>query len=118
MRMARNPSTATTRLTRSIHVPVAHSSHYLVPGQLVESPETHLHYRIERLIGERGFGQVYLAHRAGESAAVPETVCIKVSSHINGWLREAYFGQLLDGHSRAIRVYDAFPLMRSGGQVL
>ncbi len=118
MSMAENPSTATTRLTRSIHVPATHSRLHLFPGQVIESAETHLHYRVERLIGEGGFGQVYLAHRAGESAAVPETVCIKVSSRIDGWLREAYFGQLLDGHPRAVRVYDAFPLMRSSGRVL
>jgi eukaryotic-like serine/threonine-protein kinase len=118
MSMAENPSTATTRLTRSIHVRATHSRLHLFPGQVIESPETHLQYRVERLIGEGGFGQVYLAHRAGESAAVPETVCIKVSSRIDGWLREAYFGQLLDGHPRAVRVYDAFPLMRAGGQVL
>jgi serine/threonine protein kinase len=118
MRMARNPATATTRLTRSIHVPVAQTGHHLVPGQLVESPETHLQYRVERLIGEGGFGQVYLAQRGGQSAAVPETVCLKVSPRIDGWLREAYFGQLLDGHPRAVRIYDAFPLMRPSGQVL
>ena len=89
-----------------------------MPGQLIESPESHVQYRVERLIGEGGFGQAYLAHCAGKSAAIPETVCIKVSSRIDGWLREAYFGQLLDGHPRAIRVYDAFPLMRASGQVL
>ena len=49
---------------------------------------------------------------------MPETVCIKVSARIDGWLREAYFGQLLDGHPRAIRVFDRFPLMRADGQVL
>ena len=49
---------------------------------------------------------------------MPESVCIKVSSRIDGWIREAYFGQLLDGHPRAIRVYDAFPLMRADGRVL
>ncbi|MEP7273111.1 MAG: hypothetical protein ABI882_16550 [Acidobacteriota bacterium] len=26
----------------------------------------------------------------------------------SGWVREAYFGLLLDGHTRAIRVYDTF----------
>ena len=70
------------------------------------------------LVGEGGFGQVYLAQRIGRSSVVPETLCIKVSSRIDGWLREAYFGQLLDGHPRAIRVFDAFPLVRSGGRVL
>ena len=59
--------------------------------------------------------------RARGSAArrtCPRSVCIKVSARIDGWLREAYFGQLLDGHPRAIRVFDAFPLMRADGQVL
>ncbi len=85
-------------------------------GQIVTSPETRLEYQVERLLGEGGFGQVYLAARLGRSTLVPETVCIKISRHIDGWLREAYFGRLLDGHPRAIRVFDVFPLLLSGGQ--
>ena len=85
---------------------------------MIESPETGLRYRIDRLLGEGGFGQAYLATRVGNSADVPETVCIKVSPRMDGWIREAYFGQILDGHSRAIRVFDQFPLMRADGQVL
>jgi serine/threonine-protein kinase len=87
-------------------------------AQVIASPETQLRYSIERLLGEGGFGRVYLARRLGQSSVVPDIVCIKASSRIDGWLREAYFGQLLDGHSRAIRVFDTFPLMRPGGQVL
>ncbi len=90
----------------------------LSPGQVIASPETGLHYRIERLLGEGGFGQAYLASRVGRSSTVPDHVCIKVSPRLDGWLREAYFGQVLDGHPRAIRVYDCFPLMRADGRVL
>jgi eukaryotic-like serine/threonine-protein kinase len=117
-RMTREAAEATTRLTRSVHVPLDRPGTLLTPSQLIMSPETGLEYRIERLLGEGGFGQVYLATRRGRSATVPQTVCIKVSANIDGWLREAYFGQLLDGHPRAIRVFDMFPLMRPNGQVL
>jgi serine/threonine protein kinase len=90
----------------------------LVPGQVVTSPESGLAYNVERLLGEGGFGQAYRARRLGPSPDVAEVVCIKVSTHIDGWLREAYFGQTLDGHPRAIRVFDAFPLMPPDGRPL
>ncbi len=90
----------------------------LVPAQVVTSPETRLRYRIDRLLGQGGFGQVYLARRIGRSASVPGEVCIKVSTRIDGWLREAYFGLLLGEHPRAIRVYDTFPLIGEDGSVL
>ena len=61
---------------------------------------------------------MFLASRVGRSSTVPATVCIKVSTHQDGWLREAYFGQLLEGQPRAIRVYDAFPLMNADRRML
>jgi eukaryotic-like serine/threonine-protein kinase len=111
-------TSATTRARSTIVRPVRDRRLLLPPGQTVASPETGLEYRIERLLGQGGFGQVFLTTRLGRSATVPETVCIKVSERIDGWLREAYFGQLLDGHPRAIRVYDRFPLMHPGAPLL
>ena len=108
----------TTRRTFSIHVPDLKARNLLVPNQVIASPETGLRYRIERLLGKGGFGEVYLATRLGRSTAVPQTVCIKVSDSIDGWVREAYFGKLLDGHPRAIQLFDVFPLMRQDGRVL
>ena len=90
----------------------------LRPADVVRSPETGLGYRIDRLLGAGGFGQVYLAHRIGRSTSVPDQICIKVSTHRDGWVREAYFGQVLDGHPRAIRVYDAFPISSAAGGIL
>ena len=110
-------SAAVTR-TRSVRASLGNPRHLLAPAQLVASPETGLRYRTERLLGEGGFGQVYLARRLGRSSAVPASVCIKVSQRIDAWHREAYFGQLLDGHPRAIQVFDTFPLVRADGGVL
>ena len=104
--------------TRPAGAGPVHPRQLLAPAQVVASPETGLEYRVSRLLGEGGFGQVYLARRLGRSSAVPARLCIKVSGRIDAWVREAYFGQLLDGHPRAIRVFDAFPLVRSDGRLL
>jgi serine/threonine protein kinase len=113
-----NLTSATTRTTRSLSGLVPRVRHLVQPREVLTSPETLLRYRIDRMIGQGGYGQVFLATRQGRSETVPDVVCIKVSSRIDGWLREAYFGQLLDDHPRAIRVYDTFPKLRPDGQVV
>ena len=114
----RSATSATTRAAGVVDLPLARTAKLLAPQQIVTSPESGLQYRIERLLGEGGFGQVYLAARLGRSSTVPETVCIKISAALDGWLREAYFGQVLDGQAHAIRVFDRFPLIRPGGGAL
>jgi serine/threonine protein kinase len=106
-----NATTRTARAGRSS----SPSGHLLQHGQVVESPETQLRYRIGKLLGQGGFGQVFLATRLGSSDAVPEEVCIKISAHMDGWVRETYFGLLLNDHPRAIRVFDRFPVIAPAG---
>ena len=116
--MRTDPSLATTR-TRTVGAPPSQSQgELLAANQVIRSAETGLSYRIGRLLGQGGFGQVFLATRLGRSATVPAVICIKVSPRIDGWLREAYFGQLLGEHQRAIRVFDNFPLIDADGRVL
>jgi Protein kinase domain len=110
-------SAATTR-TRPVRLSSGPTAHLLAPGQVVASPHARLRYRTSRLLGRGGYGQVFLAHRLGPSQSVPAAVCLKVSEHIEPWVREAYFGQLLEGQARAIRVFDAFPLLRPEGGAL
>lgn len=114
--MARHTATATTRAaSRAAGKP---SASLLEAGAVVTSVESGLSYRIGRMLGEGGFGQVFLAARLGSSTTVPETVCIKVSTRMDGWLREAYFGLLLQDHPRAIRVFDTFPVPDSSARML
>lgn len=73
----------------------------------VYSNESGRRYRLERLIGRGGFGEIYLA-TAEPAGAVPSQVCVKISHSLAGWLREAYFAQLLSRQARALRVFDRF----------
>src|SRR5688572_3412162 len=113
-------STATTRTATAVWSgpPIRRARDFFAAGEVITSGESGLRYRILRLLGQGGYGEVYLAKRVGPSKTVPETICIKVSDRLDGWLREAYFGQVLDGHPRAIQVFESFPLMRAGEQIL
>ncbi len=115
--MTGNPWTRTTRTASRLRRPPSRADELLAAGDVVQSPESGLQYRVERLIGAGGFGQAFLARRIGRSRDVPTLVCLKVSTRLDGWVREVYFGQVLDGHERAIGLHEAFPLLGADGRV-
>jgi eukaryotic-like serine/threonine-protein kinase len=102
---------------RTTRAPSAGEPTYRPPADPVPtaySYESGRTYRLERLIGKGGFGEVYLATTTPAGGLIPERVCVKVSDRFTAWLREAYFAELLGRESRALKVFDRFVDVNGG----
>src|ERR1043165_1095583 len=71
------------------------------------SSETGRSYLLDRLVGKGGFGEIYLA-TPEPAGALPARVCVKITYRMTGWLREAYFAELLGRQPRALKIFDRF----------
>ncbi len=83
------------------------------PVATAHSTESGRTYALDRLIGKGGFGEVYLATPVPQDG-LPSQVCVKITERLTGWLREAYFAELLYRQPRALKVYDRFVELTDG----
>ncbi len=103
--MSTQPASPTARRTQARH-PVPHPP-ATPAAPTAYSSESGRTYSLDRLIGKGGFGEAYLA-TTSPGPDIPARVCVKISDRISGWLREAYFAELLAKEERALRVFDRF----------
>ncbi len=78
-------------------------------GAIVQSPESGQRFKLVEVIGRGGYGVAFRATRVGPKGRRSGTdVCIKVTTDQQSWHREAYFGNLLEGKTGAIEIFETF----------
>jgi serine/threonine-protein kinase len=77
-------------------------------GPRLVSFESGDEYAIEALIGRGGFGSVYRGRWILNGRPSSTAVCIKTTSEVGSWHREAYFGEILRGHAGAVQLHATF----------
>ena len=110
--MATRTRATLSRLTRRATQGARAASGSAAPPSVVSS-ESGRTYRLERLVGKGGFGEVHLA-TPDPRAGLPAQVCVKITERLTPWLREAYFAELLGREPRALRIHDRFVITRGG----
>jgi serine/threonine protein kinase len=85
-------------------------------SRTIRSPVSGRIYSLGDFLGEGGFGAVYRARELNAQGHPMDQIwCIKLTDDPASWHREAYFGELLAGNNRVIRVRESFPtFMRQG----
>lgn len=101
--------TATIKATRKAVL-------WLRPGLIVVDAIRGREYRIDRFLGQGGFGAAYQALRVSGLSPAPQSCVLKVTIDAATWHSEAYFGHLLQHVPALVEVYDSFAWAPGGGR--
>jgi serine/threonine protein kinase len=89
---------------------------WLRPGLIVQDAFRNRDYRIDKFLGQGGFGAAYQALRLSAATSTPKLCVLKVTVDGTTWHREAYFGHLLRHVPALVSVYDSFAWAPGGGR--
>jgi serine/threonine protein kinase len=89
---------------------------WLRPGLIVQDAFRGREYRVDKFLGQGGFGAAYQALRLTGVTSTPELCVLKVTVDGPTWHSEAYFGHLLRHVPALVGVYDSFAWAPGGGR--